>query len=75
MIRDLRKYAKQTIFQVIAFGLLLIIFVGVGFIYIIYGKDAALMGLACFFLGLSPLLLIAFVLFVLQFIVNKIEED
>ena len=54
-MRDLRKYARQTNLQ-LAVGFLLILFiVGDGLIYMIWGQEAALMGIICILAGLAPM--------------------
>ena len=47
MSRDLRKYAKQTNVRLGIGAFLLLVLVGVGLIYFIYGAGAAIMALAC----------------------------
>lgn len=75
MSRDLRQYAQQTSIRLgIGFVILLII-IGIGLIYIFYGQNAALMGLACLSVGLLPLLLIALSLWLLGVIVRKYREE
>lgn len=71
MSRDLREYAKQTNFRLILGGLLLLFVVGLGLIYIFYGPRAALTGIICFFVGLSPLLLIWMMLLLIEFVTKK----
>jgi len=74
MTRDLRKYAKQTNFRLLIgfFGLLLV--VGIGLIYLFYGKNAALMGLICVGGALIPAVLIWLVLWVMEYVVKKANE-
>ncbi len=74
MSRDLRKYAKQTNLHLLLgfFGLLL--FVGIGLIYLFYGRNAALMGLFCTGTVLIPAILVWLVLWVMGYIVNKANE-
>jgi hypothetical protein len=74
MSRDLRKYAKQTNLHLLLgfFGLLL--FVGIGLIYLIYGRNAALMGLICIGAALIPAILVWLVLWVMGYIVKKANE-
>ena len=63
MSRDLREYARKTNLRLIfgTFGLLFI--VGLGLIYLIYGREAALMGFMCLLAALAPVVLITFFLF------------
>ena len=75
MTRDMRKYAKQTNFRLIVGTILILFVVGLGLIGIIYGVNAALMGLLCLLGGLVPIGLIAFLLFGLDLIVKRINKD
>lgn len=58
MARDLRRYAGQTTTRLVLGGIALLFLVGDGLIYLIYGREAALLGFFCLLAGLSPLLLI-----------------
>ena len=71
MIKDLRRYARQTKIRLILGGILLLILVGNGLIYIFYGKEAAILGLICLVIGLSPLVLIGLFLLILEWIVRR----
>jgi len=71
MIRDLRRYARQTQIRLILGGILLLILIGDGLIYILFGKEAATLGLICLVIGLSPLVLIGLFLFILDLIVRR----
>lgn len=71
MTRDLRKYARQTNLRLILGFLLLLVVVGDGLIYYFYGRYAAVMGLICIFVGLSPVVLIIGVLWVIDRIANQ----
>jgi hypothetical protein len=73
--RDLRRYAKQTNFQ-IAFGaVLLLLLVGLGLVWYLYGSAAAGLGLLCVIAGLSPVLLILLVLLVFDWIVKNAGRE
>jgi hypothetical protein len=74
MSRDLRKYAKQTNQHLLLgfFGLLL--FIGIGLIYLFYGRNAAPMGLFCTGAALIPAILVWLVLWVMGYIVKKANE-
>jgi hypothetical protein len=73
MSRDLRRYARQTNAR-LWIGFLLILFVvGDGLIYLIYGRQAALMGVACLAAGLAPLLLVWLLLSLLGWVVKKMD--
>jgi hypothetical protein len=75
MSRDLRKYAEQTSVQ-LAIGALLVLFlVGDGLIYLIYGKNAAMMGLMCLLIGLAPIVIIVSIMVLLNWIVKRANRD
>ncbi len=75
MSRDLRKYAQDTNFRLIVGAFLLLFFVGDGLIYLIYGKAAALMGLLCLLAGVAPLLIIVLIMALLNWIVERANQD
>jgi hypothetical protein len=74
MSRDLRKFAKQTNFRLILGGLLLVLVVGDGLIFIIYGQRAALLGFICLLLGMAPLVLILLVFWGIDLLVKRERE-
>ena len=75
MKRDLRKFAKQTNFRLV-FGFLVLLFlIGDGLIYLIYGTGAAVTGLICIAGALTPVLLIAGILALLDLIVKKVNDE
>lgn len=57
-MKDLREYSKQTNVRLIIGAFILLFIVGVGLIWIIYGKAAAGMGLLCLLAALVPVILI-----------------
>jgi hypothetical protein len=57
-LKDLREYAKQTNIRLALGALLLLLVVGVGLIWMIYGERAAGMGLVCLLAALFPVILI-----------------
>jgi hypothetical protein len=75
MSRDMRKYSRQTTIGLIIGGLLLLFIVGGGLIYIIYGKGAALSGLACLLFGLIPIGIISLLLWLLGWISKRANPD
>jgi len=75
MARDLRRYARQTNTRLIVGGVLLLFVVGDGLIYLIYGPEAALLGMICLMAGLSPLLLIWLALTVVEWISRRARGD
>jgi uncharacterized SAM-binding protein YcdF (DUF218 family) len=70
-MRDLRKYASQTNTRLILGALLVLLVVGVGLIWAIYGIGAAITGLLCIGAGLLPVLIIIGVLWLMDYIVRK----
>lgn len=75
MKRDLREYARQTTFRLIAGGILVLVIIGIGLIYLIYGPSAAVGGLLCLGAGLFPILLIIILLAVMDAIVKRYNRD
>ena len=75
MSRDLRKYAHQTYFRLIVGGLLLLFTVGLGLIYMIYGQQAAILGLTCLLIGLSPLVLIWLAMLLIEWIARRADRS
>lgn len=61
MGNDLRKYARQTYIRLAIGGLILLVIVGGGLIYWLYGSRAAVFGLFCLLGGLIPIVLLGFV--------------
>ncbi len=75
MMKDLRKYARQTNFRLTVGGIALIYVIGIGLVYLIYGEGAAIMGLLCLSGGLIPIILIYAVLWLMDWIVKKTDGD
>jgi hypothetical protein len=75
MKTDLRSYARQTTFRLIAGGILLLFIVGDGLIYLIYGPAAALSGLLCLGVGLVPIVLILVFFAILDWIVKRANRE
>lgn len=69
--RDLRRYASQTNVRLIIGFILILFLVGDGSIYLFYGRNAALMGLFCLLVGLSPIILILGALWVIDWVAKK----
>jgi hypothetical protein len=74
MARDLRRFARQTQARLILGGLLILFLVGGGLIWFFYGRQPALMGLACLVLGLSPLLLIWIALTFIGWLAKRLDQ-
>jgi hypothetical protein len=73
--RDLRRYAHNTNAQLLIGFFLILIVVGEGLIYIMYGRDAALLGLLCILGTLVPLALIGLVFLVIKWILKRADQD
>ncbi len=75
MSRDLRRYARQTSFRIIIGAILLLLIVGDGLIYLIYGSAAALTGLLCILGALVPVLVIVGILTFMDWIVHRANRE
>ena len=75
MSRDLRKYAAQTNVQLGVGAILLLFLVGDGLIYLLYGKEAAFLGLTCLLFGLAPIVLIVLLMLLLNWVVKLANRD
>ncbi len=71
MSRDLRDYARKTNIKLAVGAVLLLFVVGLGLIYLVYGKQAAGLGFLCLLAGMVPVVLILVVLFFLDRIVDR----
>ena len=74
MTRDLRRYARQTNVRLFIGFLALLVMVGDGMIYLEFGREAALLGLACISLGLTPLILIALALWGIEWLTRRARK-
>jgi hypothetical protein len=75
MSHDLRKYARDTQIRLILGGFLVLVVVGDGLIYLIYGSSAAITGLLCIGAALLPVLAVAGLMAVLSYIAKKVNKD
>ena len=75
MKRDLRKYAQSTNLRLILGFLFILMLVGDGLVYFLYGPGAAITGLLCILGGLAPVLLIIVLMLVLDWIVKRANEE
>ena len=75
MTRDLRKYAKQTNVRLGVGASLLLLIVGTGLIYYIYGPGAAVGSLFCLGAALVPILLILLSLAILDWIQKRADRS
>jgi len=70
---DLRKYAAQTNFRLVLWFFLILVFVGLGLVWLIYGRNAALFGFFCLLGAGIPIGLIAIVIFGMDVFVKRSE--
>jgi len=75
MARDLRKYARQTNFRLGVGMAFLLLVVGIGLIYLIWGPGAAASGFICLLAALVPIGLIFLSLWVLEWIQRRANRD
>ena len=75
MSRDLRKYARQTNVRLLIGFLILLFLIGDGLIYVLYGRGAALVGLLCVGAGLIPLVLIAVILWGMEWFLKRANRE
>lgn len=68
---DLRRYARQTNTRLVLGALVLVFLVGDGLIYLIYGRNAALMGLLCLLTALVPCILVVLVLLAIDWFMKR----
>ncbi len=71
MSRDLRRFARQTNVQLLIGMFLLLFGVGLGLIYVFYGIGGVITGLLCMLGGLAPVLLIALILWGMEWWVKR----
>ncbi|MBW8010542.1 MAG: hypothetical protein FVQ83_04760 [Chloroflexi bacterium] len=74
MSRDLRRYAGQTNKRMLVGFIAVVVIVGGGLIYQIYGAGSAIFGLGCILVGLAPLSLIWLIMKLFEWIVKKSNE-
>jgi sterol desaturase/sphingolipid hydroxylase (fatty acid hydroxylase superfamily) len=71
MKRDLRKYSTQTNRQLVIGALLILFLVGGGLIWYFYGGAGAGLGVVCLLAGLTPVVLILGIFFVMDWILKR----
>jgi hypothetical protein len=71
MARDLRRYARSTQARLIVGALALILTLGTGLVWLIYGPRAAALALLCVLAGVAPCLLIFLGLLALEWISRR----
>jgi len=70
---NLKDYASQTKFRLVLWFILILFIVGLGLIWLFYGRNAALIGFLCLLGAGIPIGLIAIILLGLDAIVKKPE--
>jgi membrane protein implicated in regulation of membrane protease activity len=75
MKRDLRNYARQTNVRLIIGALLILLIVGEGLIFLIYGPAAAVSGLICIGIGLFPVALIISIFAFMDWISKRANRE
>jgi len=70
-MNDIRKYSKTTTTRLVLGVILIILFIGTGLIYLIYGPAAAGLGLTCLLGAGIPIALIFIFLTILERVVKK----
>jgi hypothetical protein len=75
MIRDLRKYMKDTNVRLIGGALLLLFVVGLGLVWFLYGRGAAVMGFLCILGAMVPIGLILLFLNLSDWILKRAGRD
>jgi multisubunit Na+/H+ antiporter MnhB subunit len=71
MSRDLRDYARKTNVKLAVGAMLLLFVVGLGLIYFFYGQEAAGLGFFCLLAGLTPVVLILVIFFLIEWIMKS----
>ena len=74
-MRDLNKYKRETNTRLIIGAVVLILLIGDGLIFIIYGTGPGFMGLTCLLAGLAPVLLIALVIYFINWSVKHANRE
>ena len=75
MSRDLRKYARNTNVRLAVGAFFLLFGIGVGLIYLVYGKSAALLAFLCLLAAMVPILLILLFLWITDWIVKRAGRE
>ncbi|NIS83540.1 MAG: hypothetical protein GTO14_25835 [Anaerolineales bacterium] len=73
--RDLRQYSRATQLRLIVGGIVILLVIGTGLIWWIYGSQAARLGALCLLAGLVPGLLIAGWLWLLDRLVRRSRNE
>jgi hypothetical protein len=74
MLRDLRQYSRETNLRLFAGFVLILLVIGEGLIWVIYGPGAALFGILCILGGIFPIALIILVLWLAELILKRADH-
>ena len=74
-IRDLRKYAKKTDMHLIIGFFVLLVVVGLGLVFFIWGAGAAVTGLICVGVALLPVLAVLGVVWILDYLARRARGE
>ncbi|MCL5429396.1 MAG: hypothetical protein M1347_06325 [Chloroflexi bacterium] len=74
MLRDLRQYSKQTNLHLFAGFLFLLLVIGEGLIWTLYGAGAALFGLLCLFAAVLPIGFIWLILWLAELVLKRADH-
>lgn len=69
--QDLRQYASTTTFWLVIGGIATLFVIGLPLIYVIYGPNAALLGLICLLAGMLPIAFVVAFLWLLDWISKR----
>jgi hypothetical protein len=73
--KDLRKFARQTNLRLLIGFILIVFLIGDGLIYVIYGRDPALLGLVCLFAAVGPVVIIWLILNGFEWIAKRANRN
>lgn len=71
MSRDLRDYARKTNFRLGVGAFFFLFIVGIGLIYLIYGRDAAVLGFTCLLFALIPVVMILLFFYLFDWMMKR----
>jgi len=71
---DFRRFRQQTNFRLIIGFLIVLLVIGLGLVFVIYGENAAIAGFLFLVISLSPVVIIVIILQVLQWIINRTRK-
>jgi len=75
MSRDLRDYSRKTNVRLAVGAILVLFVVGLGLIYLLYGQGAAGFGFFCLLAGLTPVVLILIIFFLIDRIMKSAGRE